>query len=143
MNIIRNSGKPQRGLLQPRYKKGIDSMKQTALALLTCLTAATSSAVPTSPGSALQFNGVNSYVSIATAGSLTGTFTVELWANPNHPTNALSLVGSRSVGEYSFDMKFWKGTQLHGDIGNGSFWSSTAADGAYSYTTGTWSHIAY
>src|SRR5438876_1055393 len=118
MKTIRNSGKPQRGLLHPRDKKGIDCMKQTGLALLTCLAAATASAVPTSPGSALQFNGVNSYVSIATGGSLTGTFTVELWANPNHPTNALSLVGSRSVGEYSFDMKFWKGTQIHGDIGN-------------------------
>ena len=42
-----------------------------------------------SSGSALSFNGANSYVSIPTTGSLTGTFTVEMWFYPGS-TNLLA-----------------------------------------------------
>ena len=97
----------------------------------------------TGPGTALQFNGATQYVSIATTGSLSGTFTVELWAKLNAPTNTLGLAGSRSPGEFSFDAKFMGANLIHGDIGNGSDWLSISADAAVLYSTSRWYHVAY
>jgi hypothetical protein len=95
-------------------------------------------------GSALAFEGTG-YVSIATTGSLTGTFTVELWANPaeNNPGDLLALLGSRTPAEYGFDMKFWLGHLIHGDIGNGFSWLTMTADAEYYYEPGDWVHLAY
>ena len=95
------------------------------------------------PGTALAFDGVNSYVAIATTGSLTGTFTVECWARPDDPAANQALIGSRSPGDESFDLMFYQGNKLHADIGNGSAWLSTAADVPLNYTTGVWYHVAY
>ncbi len=63
-------------------------------------------AQPLSPGFALSFDGTGGYVSLATTGSLTGTFTVELWASANDLVNPLGLVGSRHPVDYSFDCIF-------------------------------------
>src|SRR5262249_47898824 len=63
-------------------------------------------------GTALLFNGTNSYVSIATTGSLTGTFTVELWVNPNHPTDPLPLVASCCSNQFGFDLKLKQGNLI-------------------------------
>jgi hypothetical protein len=91
---------------------------------------------------ALGFNGGSQYVNAAPSGSLSGTFTVMGWANPSN-TNPMDIVGTRGPGEYSFDMKFANGNLIHGDIGNGSSWITTSADASFSYTTGTWYHVAY
>jgi hypothetical protein len=95
------------------------------------------------PGSALSFDGTGAYVAIATTGSLTGTFTVELWARPNEPNLAVALVGSRAPSEYGFDAKFMRGAIVHADIGDGSGWLTSGADGYLPYIPGEWHHVAY
>jgi len=117
-------------------------MKSLQIGLI-CFITLSAMAQPASSGFALSFNGANSYVSIATTGSLTGTFTVELWANPNDPTNFLGLFGSRGPVDYSFDFVFRNGNEVHGDIGNGSSWMTVDADAYLAYSTGVWHHIAY
>jgi hypothetical protein len=95
-------------------------------------------------GSALSFDGTGGYVSIATTGSLTGTFTVELWAQPNDtsPTATLGLIGSRRPWDFSFDVIFWQGAYVHGDLGNNYTWITTAANALLPYSTNTWYHVA-
>src|SRR6516162_2812892 len=81
-----------------------------------------------SSGSALSFNGANSYVSIPTTGSLTGTFTVEMWFYPGS-TNLLALFGSRFLPqEFGFDLQIRNANEIHGDIGNGTSWITINAD---------------
>ena len=98
------------------------------LVTLTTLAARPIAAQVQGPGATIRLNGVNQYVSIAHTGSVRGTFTLEMWARPNHPNAILGLLGSRSTGEYSFDVKFMDGTRLHADIGNGTLWLNTTAD---------------
>src|SRR5690349_15432627 len=118
-------------------------MKSSALSTALILLSLMAPAQTNGPGGALSFNGTNSSVSIATNSSLSGTFTIELWANPSDPTNAIAMAGSRGPGEYSFDFKFWQGNLIHGDIGNGSSWLTINADATFPYTTGVWYHVAY
>ncbi len=94
------------------------------------------------PGT-LAFDGVNDYASVNSANTLSGTFTVEAWAKPAHPTKAMTVIGSRGPGEFSFDFKFQGGNKIHGDIGTGSSWLTTAADANFNYVAGTWYHVAY
>ncbi|HUJ10666.1 MAG TPA: right-handed parallel beta-helix repeat-containing protein [Verrucomicrobiae bacterium] len=89
---------------------------------------------------ALSFDGGDQVV-ISTTGSLSGTFTLEMWAKPMNPTAILGLIGSRSPSDGSFDLKLQSGNQIHADIGDGSSWITTAADAAFTYTVGTWYHI--
>jgi hypothetical protein len=102
-------------------------------------------AQPIDPGWALAFDGTGGYVLIDTAGWLSGTFTVEFWANPNDnsPTSLLLLMGSRRPTDFSFDSSFWQGNFVHGDLGNGFTWISTSANVSLSYSTNTWYHLAY
>ena len=96
-----------------------------------------------SSGSALSFNGANSYVSIPTTGSLTGTFTVEMWFYPGS-TNLLALFGSRFLPqEFGFDLQIRNANEIHGDIGNGTSWITINADAYFPYSTGTWHHVAF
>jgi hypothetical protein len=94
------------------------------------------------PGSALDFGGGNGYVSVATTGSIAGTFTVELWANPNDPTNSLPLIGSRQPSDYGFEVRLHDANKIHVDIGNGNNWVAIGADATFPYTTGVWYHFA-
>jgi hypothetical protein len=112
-----------------------------SLALLGAFSDAARAAV--GAGSALSFDGADDYVVIAPTSSLSGTFTVEAWGNPSHPTTASALVGTRTPGEYSFDFKFDTGDKIHGDIGDGTGWFTTSADANFPYSVGTWYHIAY
>src|SRR5262249_5049267 len=41
------------------------------------------------------------------------------------------------------DVKFWLGHLIHGDIGNGITWLTTAADAEYRYAPDDWVHVAY
>lgn len=92
--------------------------------------------------SALMFMGSES-ITIAPAESLTGTFTVEAWVKPNHQTEVIGVVGSRSPNDYSFDFKFQGGNKIHGDIGDGVNWLTTGADALFNYEDGVWYHVAY
>jgi hypothetical protein len=99
-------------------------------------------------GYALSFDAANhQYVSIPSIGSLSGIFTVEMWvkfdAAPTSPVNG--FLGSRSPGDTGFDVKYTGGptSGLHGDIGDGSKWVTTAADASTTFQANTWYHIAY
>jgi hypothetical protein len=121
-------------------------MKNMIFTLVTSMISLAAFAQPSGPGSALLVDGISgSYVSIATTGSLTGTFTVELWANSSDPTGNNATVSSRFVpqGEYSFDFGLRNANEIHGDIGNGSSWITINADAYFPYVTGVWHHLAY
>jgi len=90
---------------------------------------------------AFSFDGTDQYVLINSTGSLTGAFTVELWAMPMNQTNSLEMFGSRDPGEFSYDLSF-SGTYIHSDIGDGGSWITTSADVTYPYVVGNWYHIA-
>src|SRR5437879_3664534 len=119
-------------------------MKTIALALTTSLLSLSCLAQNACQCSALAFDGTGGYVSIATTGSLSGTFTVELWAKPNDtsPNATLGLVGSRRPVDFSFDLIFWQGNLIHGDLGNNYTWITTSANALLSYSTNTWYHLA-
>jgi hypothetical protein len=123
--------------------------KWIAFAMVACLASLRALAQPAGPGTALSFDGASAYVAIATTGSLTGTFTVELWARPDDPTNLRSLLSSRFLPQEfgcDFALGAWLpfgATRIHGDIGNGSYWITTFADADFSYLAGTWYHFAY
>lgn len=95
-------------------------------------------------GGALEFDGTGGYVSIATTGTLSGTFTVELWAKPydNSPNGTLCMLGSRRPIDFSFDFIFWQGNLIHGDLGDTLNWISTAVNAAFPYSLNTWYHLA-
>jgi hypothetical protein len=118
--------------------------RATWMGMLTCLFCVDAWSQPAAAGAALSFDGAGGFVSVGTTGSLTGTFTLELWANPtqNTSTDLLACVGSRTPFEYGFDLKFWKGNLIHADIGNGATWITTTADADFVYTPGVWTHIA-
>ena len=111
-------------------------MKTTSFVLMASTLALPTPAQLAGPGYALSFDGSGASVSIQTTGSLTGTFTVELWANPNDPTSACGLIGSRSPQDCSFDSVVWLGLEIGGDIGNGSHWIRTSANGFFPYSIG-------
>ncbi|MBI4036041.1 prepilin-type N-terminal cleavage/methylation domain-containing protein [Candidatus Daviesbacteria bacterium] len=94
-------------------------------------------------GSAGQFNGSN-YVSLGAnaLGSMSGPFTISAWVKPaDNSTGA--IFGTRSGGDYTFDMKLQNGNTIHGDIGTGSAWITTGADATFSYSIDFWYHITY
>jgi hypothetical protein len=93
-------------------------------------------------GGARSFNGSSDYISISPSTTVTGTFTVEAWAKPEG-IERNNIFCTRRPTEYSFDMKFKDGNLIHGDIGNGSSWITTAADAEYHYKPGNWYHVAY
>jgi Concanavalin A-like lectin/glucanases superfamily/Domain of unknown function (DUF5011)/Regulator of chromosome condensation (RCC1) repeat len=95
-----------------------------------------------SAGNALSFNGTN-YVSISTTGSITGTFTVEAWVNPANTNGFSEILSTRVPVDFTFDMQLNSGVGLHGDIGNGGMWLTTAADATFAYTSNQWFHAAY
>jgi len=94
-------------------------------------------------GQSLQLNGSN-WVSVSqpAATPVTGTYTVSAWAQvANNAAN--NIFDTRRPTEFGFDMKLQNGNLVHGDIGTGGGWLTTAADAALAYSTNTWYHIAY
>jgi|GEM_PF-1049851 len=84
-----------------------------------------------------------SLMTFATTSSLTGTFTVETWAETQTAAGINDMFGSRSPSDQSFDVKFNNGNLIHGDVGNGTAWTNTAADKSFTYSTNTWYHVVY
>jgi hypothetical protein len=127
-----------------KYGLGLAGMKLAALGLAGSLLSVSCLLPGGARAAAISFDGTGGYVSIATTGSLSGTFTVELWAKPNDdtPNAALCLLGSRRPVDFSFDFIFWQGNLLHGDIGNNFTWITTAANAPLPYSTNTWYHLA-
>ncbi len=86
-------------------------------------------------GQAISFpaNNNSAYVSVPYNSTLgLHTFTVSAWLDlAAQPGSAAGLVGTRFGPDNTFDMKYQPGGggyQLHGDIGTGGGWLTTAAD---------------
>jgi autotransporter-associated beta strand protein len=70
------------------------------------------------------------------------TYTVSAWTDLASVADLRGIIGTRFGSENTFDLK-WMSTSLHGDIGSGSTWLSTAADYTYTPVASTWYHVAY
>ncbi len=90
------------------------------------------------PGKALSFNGTNQDAVCQAPPTITAPFTVEAWASANSDGQFIS---TRSPSDASFDMQF-SSLHFHGDIGNGTSWLTTSADGGQ-YQLNKWYHVAY
>ncbi|MFC1741787.1 LamG-like jellyroll fold domain-containing protein, partial [Nanoarchaeota archaeon] len=90
-----------------------------------------------------EFDGVNDYISIDPVGVVRDEFSVGAWVKPDLPTEALNIFTTRTPTEYGFDMKLQNGTEIHGDIGDGTGWITISADATFNYQVGTWYHIFY
>jgi gliding motility-associated-like protein len=98
----------------------------------------------TPPGNALAFDGVDDGVIMGPPpAAVSGSFTVEAWLRPADGTKDMHIFSTRSTGEMSFDMQIMNGNTIHGDIGSGSAWLTTAANATFNYNAGQWIHIAY
>ncbi|HRR78716.1 MAG TPA: PEP-CTERM sorting domain-containing protein [Planctomycetota bacterium] len=95
-------------------------------------------------GQSLQLNG-SSWVAVSqpAAVNVTGTYTVAAWAQVTSTAGAQNIFDTRRPNDNGFDMKFSGTGSIHGDIGNGAGWLTTAADASLAYTANTWYHIAY
>lgn len=93
-------------------------------------------------GGGINFNGVSDYIRFNPSDSLTGTFTVDFWIKPTAITVGAELFSTRGPSDTSFDIQL-SATGLHGDIGNGTSWLTTAADATVSIPLTSWTHIAY
>ena len=110
----------------------------------TCTAMALDTVEVIGPGAALNFDGVDDIVLVNTgSNSLTAPFTIEAWVNPNNVSSTLNILSTRGPSDQSFDFKLMNGNKIHGDIGDGSGWLNTNADGSYSYNAGQWMHVAY
>jgi len=102
---------------------------------------------------ALKFGGSGDYVGVGYSSDLAlNEFTVSAWVKIATEPGLFAILGTRSGGEYTFDLKV-QATNVHGDIGNGTAWINTAIDigSGETGTTGTggdlvvnrWYMIAY
>jgi autotransporter-associated beta strand protein len=97
----------------------------------------------------VALNGTTQYLTAPYSPSLNlNSFTASAWVNlATAPTGNYGILSTRFGSDDTFDMQFIKSGsnyQIHGDIGNGSSWLTTAAN----YTIGTsslsgWNMITY
>jgi hypothetical protein len=96
------------------------------------------------PDSATLFTSANSQyaqVTMANPTSLTAPFSVLLWAK--RVSDGSPLFGSRSPSDQTFDIQDG-GDHVHGDIGSGNAWCTTAADASVPWTDNdTWGMVTY
>jgi RHS repeat-associated protein len=86
-----------------------------------------------------SFNGSSSMAAVP-SNPVSGSFTVEEWAKPSAASGG--LFGSRSPSDEGFDASLTS-SGLHGDIGNGTSWLTTAANANFAYSPNTWHDFAY
>lgn len=96
---------------------------------------------------AMKFDGSTGYIQLPTSMTISGQFTVEVWANLSSAgAGPFGMLGSRGPTDYSFDLKLGNSSTInivHSDIGTGSAWLSTAADASTTIFTGVWYHVVY
>src|SRR5207244_3164428 len=88
-----------------------------------------------------SFTGSSSITAVPSS-SLSGSFTVEEWANPSTTSGSLGLYGSRTPSDQSFDAKLYSGG-INEDIGNGSSWLATSANSSFPYSANMWHFFAH
>jgi len=77
---------------------------------------------------ALRFGGSGDYVQVAYSPDFAlNDFTVSAWVKVAADPGVFGILGTRAGADYTFDLKVM-GNYVHGDIGNGTAWISTAID---------------
>ena len=71
------------------------------------------------------------------------TWTLEVLAQPIESVLTNGIFGTRFGSDITFDVKFQYTQGLHGDVGNGSEWLSTAVNYFPGIKLGNWYHIVY
>ncbi|HEX7654082.1 MAG TPA: LamG-like jellyroll fold domain-containing protein, partial [Verrucomicrobiae bacterium] len=102
--------------------------------------------LPMAGPAAMVFDGVDDQIySDMSSQNLTvnGSFTVETWFRMDTTSGTNTIFASRDPSDYGFDFKIQDGIKIHGDIGDGSKWLTTAADGSGIFLAGVWHHLAY
>jgi len=122
------------------YGRGVGKMTLVSPKAATPVVA--SKPPPTNAPFALSFNGNQGQLAIATTGSLTGTFTVELWVLTRKSQSG-TVLNSSAPDNCGLDIKFRLGRWFHTDIGDGSRWLAKSANARIRYQADTWYHIAY
>jgi hypothetical protein len=93
-------------------------------------------------GQALSLS-VGPYVTVPYTESLAmNTFTVSAWVKLTDPVGIRGILGTRFNGNFTFDVKVNQGV-VHGDIGDGTGWLSTALDINADIGADQWHHIVY
>ena len=93
-------------------------------------------------GQGIEFIG-NQDVIVAYADDLSlNSFTVSTWVNVSDIGGNRGIMGTRYNGDTTFDLKV-DANRIHGDVGTGTAWLSTAADYSTTLSTGVWYHIGY
>jgi hypothetical protein len=91
---------------------------------------------------AIVLNGTSQDMSFAHAVDLemnAWTFSTWLKLDASSPTRTNGIVGSRFGGDNTYDLKIdTSNGRIHGDIGNGTAFFTSAADVTYAFSTGVW-----
>ena len=98
-------------------------------------------------GQAFNVTADLTYITVPYAADLAlSSYTVAAWVNYTDTNGNRGILGTRFNSDNTFDLKV-DATRIHGDVGNGTAWLSSAVDvvtaqgGAI--TTGVWHHILY
>jgi hypothetical protein len=97
-------------------------------------------------GKAQYYNGNDDYIKITPTGTLSGSFTVSAWVKVSDDSTTHTIIGTRNGEDNSFDFKFDTnddGDIIHGDIGDGNDWITTAANVNAPNLLNTWHQITY
>ena len=98
--------------------------------------------VPGVQGQGIEFIG-NQDVIVPYAEDLSlNSFTISTWVNVSDIDGNRGILGTRYNGDTTFDLKV-DANRIHGDVGSGTAWLSTAVDYSTPLSTDTWYHIAY
>jgi autotransporter-associated beta strand protein len=97
---------------------------------------------PRSAGQAINFTGTQA-VAVNYASDLAlNAYTISAWVNLNTAPGTFGILGTRFGGENTFDVKI-ESTRVHGDVGSGTAWLTTAADFNVVVATNEWHMITY
>jgi hypothetical protein len=93
-------------------------------------------------GQGIEFIG-NQDVIVAYAEDLgLNSFTISTWVNVSDIGGNRGIMGTRYNGDTTFDLKV-DANRIHGDVGSGTAWLTTAGDYSTPLSTDTWYHIGY
>jgi len=86
---------------------------------------------------------LDQHVNVPYAADLSlNTFSMGVWVNISDIAGNRGIIGTRFNGDNTFDLKV-DAARIHGDIGSGTAWLSTAVDVPVALSTGEWYHICY
>lgn len=93
-------------------------------------------------GSALLFDGANGYVDAIPQATVSGAFTITLWAKVGDDA-ARNIISTTGPSDYGFNLELRNGNEINASIGTGTMWLAPTANATIPYNHDYWYHIAY